>query len=164
LEAITMLRFSLLTSLLVIVIAALGAAAIAHPNRFWCVVIFNLTLAVLLAAALTAVVKRWPFSVGFAVVGWIYSAIAFIDVGGIRKFMVTDLALDWLRQAITPPPDSLPAFGLFLYLPVIGHSLWTLILACIGGIAAGWLASQSTAGHLGRSKGSERKQVTEQSG
>ena len=84
-----MLRFSLLTLLCVVSIAALGSAALANPNEIWRLVVFNVTLVTLLAAALTAVVKRRPFAVGFAVVGWIYFALAFIDDGSVRQHMVT---------------------------------------------------------------------------
>jgi hypothetical protein len=47
---------------------------------------------------------------------------------------------------VTFPPAAVATY----LLPVIGHSLWTLILACIGGLAAGWIQARGRASKDGQ--------------
>ena len=168
-----MLRFSLLTLLGVVLVAAVGSAALANPTEIWRQVIVTGTVGILLIAILRAVSKRplSRFALGFAVTGWLYLVLTFSGVLGVREHLLTERVSGWLCQWVHPEPGSPspqtvaspfvlhdyasveePQF-LTLSLPqspqrflpirynftAISRSLWTLILATIGGLFASWI-------------------------
>ena len=156
-----MLRFSLLTLLGVVVVAAIGSAALANPTDTWRQAIITGTVAILLVASSAAVVLRpgLPFARGFAATGWLYFVLAFGNVSGVRGHLLTERATTWLCQQVHheagPSPEAIqvlsndvgdqiysawaslhPKWQNFTF---VSRSLWTLILATIGGAFAGWL-------------------------
>ncbi len=158
-----MFQYSMRTLLLVALVVSLFCTALANPTQMWDEVIFTLTTAMLLTSAVMAAVGRRSFALGFAVTGWLYFALVFI--GNYREDMLTDRAVRWLCETLCddisvsnpyvdlniltlPPPSELPTYTTAepnprltvpAYYPIIGHCLFTLILATIGGLAATWL-------------------------
>ena len=97
-----MLRFSLLTLLAVVLVAAIGSAALANPTDLWRQVIVSGTVGILAVATLAAVAKRSasPFAWGFAVIGWLYLALVFGSVFGLRSHLLTEAAVGRLYELI----------------------------------------------------------------
>jgi hypothetical protein len=133
----------MLTLLLVVLSAGIFCAALVNPSVAKAAFVYSSTLAVLSAATLTAIAKgrALPFVWGFAVMGWIYFA-ASLAVGGVLcDYLLTHWLLGRIAGLVVPEEDILPyadisgPHGFF----VIGHCLWTLILATVGGLAATWL-------------------------
>ncbi len=157
-----MLRFSLLSLLSVVLVAAIGSAALANPTNIWARGFVTGAVGILAAVTLVALVKRsaLPFALGFTLIGWLYIAIAFGGVFGVRKYLLTERTTGWLfglihvsdgdRNLFYPPSahDSYDATTAALRIPPedpqdfigIVRSLWTLILATIGGLFASWLS------------------------
>src|SRR2546422_2969926 len=75
-----LLRFSLLSLLLLVVAAAFAFAALRSMSDVWASAAFTLTLAVLCMAILRAIFQEGghrAYWTGFAVVGWTYPLVAF---------------------------------------------------------------------------------------
>ncbi len=73
------MKFSLAALLLLILLVAVGCAALVDANDTWRQTTVTLALSVLLIATLAATVNRSrAFALGFAVAGWIYLLLAFI--------------------------------------------------------------------------------------
>lgn len=113
-----MLRFSLLTLLGVVLVAAVGSAALANPTDTWCQVIVTGTVGILAAATLAATANRRAsgFGRGFAVAGWLYVALVFGGVFGLREHLLTEQAAGWLYERIhgnDDVPSPLPAPALY---------------------------------------------------
>lgn len=101
---------------------------------------------------------------GFAVAGWIYLILALVPAVGLRNELLTDKALVWLVGRIhgqRAPEQTWPgelefsSEGTLIGLVnistvqtweantaqrndfyIIGHALWAIVLACLGGIVA----------------------------
>jgi hypothetical protein len=95
-----MLRFSLLTLLGVVLVAAVGSAALANPTDTWRQVIVTGTVAILSVATLATVTKRSAFAAGFAVMGWLYFVLAFSRVLNVREHLLTERAVVWLHGKV----------------------------------------------------------------
>ncbi len=135
-------RYSLLTLFVVVLVLSVFAAALANPTETKGAFVFTSTLVVLSAATLTAIAKgrALPFVWGFAVMGWAYFAVTFLTGLLWQDYLLTHWPLLRLVEVVAPEvsyvlPTSDGPGGLF----VIGHCLWTLILATIGGLVAIWL-------------------------
>ncbi len=151
-----MLRFSLLTLLGVVLVAAVGSAALANPTDTWRSVFVTLTLVVLFSFTTLAALNRSrrSFALGFVMAGWLYFVLTFNSTfKDIRPTLLTDRIVDWsaglLHEDIRETKVAMPAdpfssstnrtwYKLLRYEDV-GHCLWTLILATIGGLFASWL-------------------------
>ena len=184
------MKFSLATLLLLVLLAALGCAALVNANDTWRQSMVTLVLSVLLIATLAAAVNRSrAFALGFAVAGWIYLLLVFVPALGLRDDLLTDKGVRWLYTAIhdevahqsnqwsvafTPDGRTLATAGTvevwnaqtgsliratrrynsvtsataqtdqFTDFTIIGHSLWVLIVACVGGAVASVLAPKRT--------------------
>jgi hypothetical protein len=159
-----MLRFSLLTLLGVVLVAGLGSAALANPTDIWTHVFVTGIVGILAVVTLAVLVKRsaLPFALGFALIGWLYIAIAFGGVFDLRRYLLTEQITGGLYGLIhvndgtrspfapsvfSPPVENAATIsGLVPPIPsadpqnfiTIARSLWTLILATIGGLFASW--------------------------
>ncbi len=164
-----MLRFSLSSLLAVVCFAAVGSAALADATDLWRQIIVTLTIVCLLFASLAAVFSRGRprvFASGFALTGWVYLAIAFVSVFGLRDDLLTDKAIHWLGETIHKENqvagasqayadfDNDGMLDLFVSmgngtftqatkslpnLTSIGHALWTVVVGWLGGVVALWL-------------------------
>jgi len=177
-----MLRFSLLTLLGVVLVAAVGSAALANSTDTWRQVVVTGTVGFLLMATSVAIGKRpmSRFAWAFAVTGWIYLVVTFSGVLGVRDHLLTERLSAWLCQLVHEEsgvataqrwdaavsisghfptsydiggnPVTLAPSPQWIYMPTgaplqtlynftaIGRSLWTLIVATIGGLFASWLS------------------------
>ena len=140
---------------MVVLVLALFSAALGNPTDSWRRVTITLTVVVVFIATLLAVVNRSgrTFPLGFAMAGWLYFLLTFNSTfRDLRPLLLTDpivercaavLHVD-LREPVSPP-DPFDAslkdhpWYKMCYFGDIGHCLWTLILATIGGLAAIWL-------------------------
>ncbi len=162
------MKFSLASLLFLVLIAALGCAALVNANDTWRQSMVTLVLSVLLIATLAAAVNRSrAFALGFAVAGWIYLLLVFIPVVDLRDDLLTDKGVRWLYTAIhdevahesnqwsvTSIPDGRTLATAFIKPKTqtvqfknfadIGHALWGLLVACLGGAVAGFLARKNT--------------------
>ncbi len=187
------MKYSLATLLLLVLLAALGCAALVNANDTWRQSMVTLVLSVLLTATLAAVVNRSrAFALGFAVAGWIHLLLVFVPALGLRDDLLTDKGVRWLYTAIhdevahqsnqwsvafTPDGRTLATaiqsgtVGVwnaqtgsliratrsynsatsataqtdqFTDFTVIGHALWALLVACVGGAVASVLAPKRT--------------------
>ncbi len=99
-----MLRFSLLTLLGVVLVAAVGSAALANPTDTWRQVAFTITVVVLLFFTLLAAVtrsRRRPFALGCGIVGWSYFVLTFTShFGDVKSFLLTEWVVEWSCEAL----------------------------------------------------------------
>jgi len=149
-------QFSLKSLLAAIAFASIGLAGLTHPNRELNFIVVSLALAVTGLFTLHALCSRRPsppFSVGFALAGWIYLLLI---CNRLEYSLVTTRALEALYPLLNPQPDTnMTHFGVFFtnnggfplltkysnYLH-IGHALWMLIVGYLGGLVAAWFASR----------------------
>lgn len=103
-----MLRFSLLTLLGVVLIAAIGSAALANPTDTWRQAVVTGAVVILLAAVLFAVSKRpaSPFALGFTVTGCLYLVLTFSGVLDVREHLLTERASQRLWHWVHPESGS----------------------------------------------------------
>ncbi len=168
------MKFSLATLLFLVLLAAVGCAALINANETWRQSMVTLAVSAVLIATLGAAVNRSrAFALGFAVAGWIYFVLVFVPACGLRGDLLTDQAVRWLFTTIHD--EKVPDQGVFknplfssgyvrrieslpdgsTWIPNfnavnvknatapftdIGHALWTLIVACLGGAVASLMA------------------------
>lgn len=75
-----LLRVSIAGSMGIVLLAAVGFAALRNPTIVWASVLFTLTVMIFCSAILGAIAVRGPARLtwaGFAVFGWVYLGIAF---------------------------------------------------------------------------------------
>jgi anti-anti-sigma regulatory factor len=171
-----MLRFSLASLFVLILIAGLGCASLLYANDVWRQIMITLTMSVLLLATLAAVVghrQSRAFALGFAISGWLYLLLVFSPWLSLRDDLLTDRTVAWLYGVVhdedasqyytTNPPygrtvvsgtfqtvrlwdisGGVPGLGgsTFFNFADIGHALWSLFVASIGGLTAGLLWSR----------------------
>ncbi len=74
------LRVSIARSMGIVLLAAVGLAALRNPTIVWASSLFTLVVVLLCTAVLGAIAVRGPARLtwtGFAVFGWVYLGIAF---------------------------------------------------------------------------------------
>jgi hypothetical protein len=152
-----MIRYTLLTLLVVVLVLGLFCAGFANPSLLFVKVIFTLTIVSLLSFTLAGVLSRSrkPFALGFTITGWIYFVFVFGSVVKDHEHLLTDWVLDEFFVVIhfdsderaggaADSWDALSDVDIELYRRNVrfmdmGHCLWTLILGTVGGVAAIWL-------------------------
>jgi len=130
------------TLLIVVVLLGLSCAALANPSRYWAVAAYLATLAVFPAAAWLGRESDTtrPFALGFAITGFLYFSLCHLPVVcGDPNISMDDLPTTWLLRRLQNWMGQAGSMSKSFYFMVVGHCLWTLIFATIGGLAASWL-------------------------
>ncbi len=130
--------FVMVTLICVVLVFALGLAALARPSALVGSTLFTITLSLLCTATSLAFFRegsRRKFWVGFAVFGWPYFGLAFpwSQTDGVNP---PPLLSGTLLLAFPPYGegfDRVTVFDLGYYLPV-GQCLATIVFALSGGI------------------------------
>ena len=150
----------MLTLFVVVLVLAVFCAAFVTPTVLFWQATTSLTLVVLMCFTWLALLSRSrnPFALGFAVTGWIYFVLVFsILVLPETECLPTNWVLEEFAHALHEDltdmegpigairpiyTSSLEADEEAKYhrFENIGHCLWTLIFATIGGLATTWLA------------------------
>jgi hypothetical protein len=102
-------RFSIAGLMVVVLVCAVGVAALRYASEAWAGAMFTLALGVLAAAGLGAVYRRGrkrAFWLGAAVFGWGYLAACFgpWSATEVRPHLITSTLLEWLYPRIHPQP------------------------------------------------------------
>jgi hypothetical protein len=160
-----MLKFSLLGLLLIVLVEAVGCAAIAGNNELSRQTIMSLAIGLLIAANLAAIFRpsgRRAFAGGFALAGWIYFLLAFDAALGLREGLLTQRVAEWLGTTLheLPGPDPYAVMNVWgagsgmRLAPTISpqhaafyeivHANCTLLVALAGGIAGRLFAGKPT--------------------
>lgn len=140
------LRFSIAGLMGVVVVAAVGLAALQNPTSAWAGAIFMITYGWLGVAIVGAIYRRGAaraWWLGFAVFGCGY-LVMMSSSDGRLPFPATPTAevLGRLRTVFGHPAAAMgPQAGtimptLYLYTQ-IGHALWALVIGLLGGLLAG---------------------------
>ncbi len=165
-------RFSIAALMGIVVVCAVGIAALRYASELWENILFTLTLGLLAFALLGAIYRRGPrraFWVGFALIGWGYLLLGFGPwcAEQVRPHLITTWLVDRLYPSIAPSEvigvdfdfkvatSSTPSqkgLSPHVYLLAtnsrepfqrIGQCLWALLLAFVGGRIARRLFLQS---------------------
>ena len=100
-------RFHLGTLVIVVLVLALGFAALRESNEPWESGLFTITLAVLLTSILLAIHRtesRQAFWMGFALFGWTYLALSLVP--SIESRLATTKALAYLDSKVPGRPQN----------------------------------------------------------
>jgi hypothetical protein len=145
-----MTQFSLKSLLAIVAVASVGLAGLTHPTREWNFILVSLALSIVGLVTLHAISSRSAsraFSRGFAVAGWVYLLLLCND---IEYSLLTTWALEKLYPILNPQLDTnMTHYGIFFvgdngfplltkfsnYLH-IGHAVWMLAIAYVGGVTA----------------------------
>ena len=95
------LRFNIASMLVIILVLAIGFAALRESNDLWDSGVFTLTIGVLLISILLAVHRtesRRAFWIGFALFGWVYLGLALIP--SIESRLMTTKGLAYLDSKV----------------------------------------------------------------
>lgn len=148
------MKFSLLTLLGLVAVAAVGCAALAHPVRGSTVAVFTTTIVLLSSAVISATYCRAAvraFWFGFAIMGWIYWLLVWVHLEEVSSRDTSLLATSWVLDILDDtklgviPHDPLidpvfdPRVDAWLRFRQTGHCLWALLFALAGGVLARWL-------------------------
>ncbi len=142
-------RFSIGGLMAVVSVLAIGFAALKNANETWAGAMFLLTCGVMGLAVVGVICRREAeraWWLGFALFGWGYMALAFWPSESLPKLPTMSL-LEWLQSLFGAAPE-VQAFvlrvgggfggGFPLAAPSassqIGHSLWALLVAVLGGL------------------------------
>ena len=145
-----MAQFSLRSLLGAVAVTGIGLAGLTHPSREFNFVLVSLAIAILGMVTLYAACSRSPsrpFSIGFAIAGWIYFLLLACHV---EYSLLTTWALEKLYPLLNRQPDSnMTHFGIFHVMdngfPLltkysnylhIGHAIWMLVIGYVGGLVA----------------------------
>jgi hypothetical protein len=146
-------RFSIGGLMAVVLVLAIGFAALRNASQTWAGLMFLLTCGVLGLAVVGAVCRREAeraWWLGFAVFGWGYMILAFWPSESLPE-LPTQALLDVLRSIFLATPQGqgfVPAMagafgggggfgaGPMLSSSQIGHCLWALLFALLGGTLA----------------------------
>ncbi len=137
------IRFSIAGLMGAVLTTALGLAALRSASETWAGVALLVTFAIL-GLAVVGVVSRAAderaWWLGFAVFGWGYLALALWSPPGATKLpTLTGLEAVWTKIGMTVPevaPARRTTGGTDPSFTQIGHCLWALIGAIVGGILA----------------------------
>lgn len=152
-------RFSLLTLLGVTAYVAIGIAAWMYATDLWASTLCGAVVLCLLYGSLKAIYccgEGRSFWVGFLVFGVTYFGLTEFDIPGLRVPLPTTTAIDYAAVqsgAIAEIPTSTEADPFGIWLPVdmgrikrhrqIGHALFTLPFAALGGIISRVMEARS---------------------
>ena len=98
-----MLKYSIRTLGIVVLCMSVYLTALARGSGIWPQITVSLTIAILLVFTLGTIFWRdgWQsFGVGFAVAGWLYFLLVFVNLIGLRQTLITQTAIDWMYQQI----------------------------------------------------------------
>jgi hypothetical protein len=101
------IRFSIASLLVVVLVLALGFAALRESSEPWESGLFTLTLTVLLTSILLAIHRtesRQAFWMGFALFGWTYLALSLVP--SIESRLATTKALAYLDSKVPGRPQN----------------------------------------------------------
>ena len=178
-----LVRFSLLSLVLLVLAAAFAFAALRSMSDVWASAAFTLSLAFLCVATLMTIFQeggRRAFWTGCAVVGWIYSLVAFSPFFKSESpELLTGRFLQYVYSKLPPEIQLPPAarqqlgegplgqsmhtmypglggvsaeFTVNIRRPFpqeqfrrVGHSLFSLMFALLGGICGRWLYQRQQA-------------------
>jgi hypothetical protein len=120
-----MLRFSLMTTFVLVLLAALASAALAKPSQLWVQILYSGTLLALAGATIGALCGRRAFLMGLAVAGWIYFWVAgMVDDGRPNNpQLITSRFVAWSDQAMhsqAPPARIDDGREVWRIVPTIG--------------------------------------------
>jgi hypothetical protein len=142
----------------VVAITSIALAGLTNPTREFNFIMVSLAVTIVGLFTLHATCSRSTskaFSIGFACAGWIYLLLICNDV---EYSLLTTCVLEKLYALIGPQPDSnMTHYGVFFvgdngfplltrysnYLH-IGHAIWMLAIAYLGGLAACWFNSEKS--------------------
>ena len=153
------MRFSLKWMLGAVAFVGFGSAALFNATKAWAMASFGLTAVVLLAAILGSIYLRpKAFYVGVCIFGWGYLILTYVPPmrNSIRPLAATDALLDVIYKtmqhdipAVIPtfPTDDDPIRAAYpmpsrKYFHAVGHSLFALVFAIIGGLVGQWFSRQ----------------------
>jgi hypothetical protein len=94
-------RFNIASLLVIVLLLAVGFAALRDSNEIWDSGLFSLTLGVLLISILLAVTRaesRRAFWIGFALFGWVYLGLSLVP--SIESRLATTKALAYLDSKV----------------------------------------------------------------
>lgn len=143
-----MLRFSLLTLLGVVLVAAVGSAALANPTDNWRQAAFGLTV-VFVVWFSPLLIGANHFHPGWEAVprfafGFFWTALFYYILASCFGYrsnrLPTYQVIEWLGRVAhgISPMDMTSPKGKLAHrasnLVFVGHCLWTLILATLGGL------------------------------
>ena len=143
-------RFSILTLLGLVAFAAAGTAGLLNSQNSLCAeLVFSGSLFLLLTSIVAAIYSngaRRSFWVGFAVFGCCYFLLYWNVTGDRAAELVTHRPLRYLSSQLPVPVDvanitdlrkrQSAAFDARMNVLRVGHALWTIILAFVGGLIA----------------------------
>ena len=149
-----MTQVSLRSLLAVLAVAGVGFASLTHPTREWNFIVVSLACTVLTLYTLhwvSSPTAARSFSLGFAVVGWIYFLLLW---NSVEYSLASTWLLEKLYPLLNPGPDTnLTHYGIFFVGPNgfpgltpfsnylhIGHAICMLALSYAGGLMTSWFA------------------------
>ena len=143
------MQFSLKWMLAAVAFVGFGCTALYNANETWAMATMAITIIGLLVAVLAAVYAQpRAFYVGMCLFGWSYLVLTYGPTmrDSVRPLAVTDGILDLVYEVVKR--DSPPAFVGQPNIPVprnryfqpVGHSLFALIFAFIGGVVGNWFS------------------------
>ena len=126
----------------VVAAAAVGFAALANASELWASAVSTVTVAALLAALLAAVFLRGylrTFAGGFAICGWAYLFLIYGSIlEQVGQSLATTKVITYLHPKlhVTWSEDQRDAEYVKRRFYRIGHFIWSLIVAFLGGLLA----------------------------
>jgi hypothetical protein len=145
------LRASIAGLMGLVLIAALGMAALRNASETWAGVTYLVTRGVLGLAILCAIYARGArraWWLGFCLFGWGYLALMATRIELRSPYLPTSTLLVALRPHLGYPADPSPmtgyaAMSLYLYLR-IGQDLWAILSGLLGGVLGRTVFARST--------------------
>jgi len=134
-------RFTIGGLMAVVLVAAIGFAALANPNESWAGVLLLLAYGLLGLAILGAVVGRQAaraWWLGGAVFEWGYLQMASGPWGSLSRKLPTRTLLEILRAKLVAAPRPVPALATpdDIAFDQIAHCLWALLAGILGATLA----------------------------
>ncbi len=133
-------RFSIAGLMGLVLLAAIGSAAVAHPSGPWSGVLYLLTRAVLCLAVVGAICRSGAEQVwwlGFACFGWIYVGLPYGSYYHSQR-LPTHALIEMVGPMIGLPPVQNPNLRdeVTSELFKVVHSVWSMLAAGLGGLLA----------------------------
>src|SRR5688572_18876962 len=126
------MRFSLLTLMAAVLIAAVGCAAIANPSQMSAMAVGTTAILLLLGAVVAAIYCRAAaraFWTGFAILGWGYVLLVWacfneLSVNREDHFLATAWVLDELAEATLDPLEIVDVADPFAEYAGLGSAVY----------------------------------------